>query len=544
MALDQESLSLLLGTLKDLSKDLITPEKCLEWDEKDILPEDIIRKLLSSDVGLHLVFLPEDCGGMGGGARDIYRVSEEMAKIDLGIATAFLAIALGSDPLRVGATEEQSRRWLGKVAEEGLIVAYGVTEPEAGSNVASLKTIAEPIRNSNGEITAYRLNGTKQFISNGSVADLYTILAQTPGGPSFFVVERGNQGLQAGRMEVKHGIRSSNTAQVILEDAEIPADQLIGLVEGKGLEHANEVFGFTRVMVAAFGLGGGESALTRAIAYAKERKQFGKTLSQFKGYTHKLLLPHVMRLEAARSYIEEVTHRLDSGEPGLQTEGSIAKFYATEAGNAAAEAAIQAHGGYGYTREYLVEKIKRDVRITTIYEGTSEIQQNIIYLFRFRQVLRSKGAFYTDQARGIRELGPEVAGDLVAQAAESLAHTLMAFNQLKISRDQNVTFELAERITEVEHAMAFCRRAARSSAALQALCRLFAAETASRLACSATRIIAASNAPDSALPEFRNTFGYDKLVNHRIGTQRDMDLAVEWILAEEWPRSDEQLSMA
>src|SRR5512137_974037 len=166
--LDPESLALLLQTLKDLGKDLITPEKSLVWDEKDILPEDVIRKMLDPAIGLHLVFLPDDCGGMGGGARDIYRVSEEMAKLDLGIATAFLAIALGSDPLRVGATPEQRTRWLGQVAERGLIVAYGVTEPEAGSNVAALKTVAQPIAEG-GRTTAYRLNGTKQFISNGAV---------------------------------------------------------------------------------------------------------------------------------------------------------------------------------------------------------------------------------------------------------------------------------------------------------------------------------------------------------------------------------------
>jgi alkylation response protein AidB-like acyl-CoA dehydrogenase len=532
--LDGESLSLLLQTLKELGRDLITPQRALEWDEKDMLPEEVIRALLSPEVGMHLAFLPEDCGGMGGGARDIYRVSEEMAKLDLGIATAFLAIALGSDPLRVGATPEQRRRWLGQIAERGLIVAYGVTEPEAGSNVAALKTVAEPVRD--GErVLAYRLSGTKQFISNGAVADLYTILAQAPGGPSFFVVERGAAGLEVGRCEVKHGIRSSNTAQVILDGVRLPADQLIGGVEGKGLEQANEVFGFTRVMVAAFGLGGGEAALSRALAYSKERRQFGKLLCQHKGYTHKLLLPHVVRLEAARAYIEEVTDRLDGGEPGLQTEGSIAKLFATEAGNAAAEAAIQAHGGYGYTREYMVEKIKRDVRITTIYEGTSEIQQSIIYLYRFRQTLRSKGAFYVDAAAALRELGPAVAGDLVADCACSLARVLLGFHQLKISREQNVAFALADLIAEVEHAMAFCRRAARQGSALQAACRLFAAETAAHLASSALRLLASSPASDTAIAELRGAIDTDRLLTQRTGTQADMDAVIAWALDGDWP---------
>jgi alkylation response protein AidB-like acyl-CoA dehydrogenase len=534
--LDAESLQLLLGTLKDLGHDLITPEKSLEWDEKDVLPEDVIRQLLSPEVGLHLVFLPEDCGGMGGGARDIYRVSEAMAMLDLGVATAFLAIALGSDPLRVGATPEQRRRWLGKVAEKGLIVAYGVTEPEAGSNVAALKTVAVPERDGD-RIVAYRLSGTKQFISNGAVADLYTFLAQAPGGPTFFVVERGTPGLEVGRIEVKHGIRSSNTAQVVLDEVRVPVENLIGTVEGKGLEQANEVFGFTRVMVAAFGLGGGEAALSRAIAYSKERKQFGKYLSQFKGYTHKLLLPHVVRLEAARAYIEEITRRLDSGEHGLQTEGSIAKLYATEAGNAAAEAAIQAHGGYGYTREYHVERIKRDVRITTIYEGTSEIQQSIIYLYRFRQVVRSKGACYAQPAQTVRALGAEVAGELVADTAQALAHTLLTFHELKVSREQNVMFELSDRIAEVEHALALSRAAAASSdPGRKAVARVFAAEVAGRLAASGLRILAAAGVEPRVLEQFRATIGAERLLAPQVGTFADMDQVVAWLL-EEWPRT-------
>jgi alkylation response protein AidB-like acyl-CoA dehydrogenase len=479
--LDNESLELILQTLKDLGRDLLTPELCLEWDAKDQLPEDLIRKMLSPDVGLHLVFLPEECGGLGGGARDIYRVSEEMAKLDLGIATAFLAIALGSDPLRVGANEEQRQRWLGRVAEEGLIVAYAVTEPEAGSNVAALKTVAEPVMDG-GRVVAFR---------------------------------------------------SSNTSQVILEDLELPADQLIGLEEGKGLAQANEVFGFTRLMVAAFGLGGGEAAMERAIAYSKERKQFGKPLCALKGFTHKLLLPHIVRLEAARSYIEEVARRLDSGEPGLQTEGSIAKLYASEAGNAAAEAAIQALGGYGYTREYLVEKIKRDVRITTIYEGTSEIQQSIIYLFRFRQVVRSKGTFYSEQAAQVAELGDEVAGGLVAATARALDHALYSFHKAKISRGQNIQFRLADRITELEHAMAFCRRAANTDdPGLRAACRVFAAEAAGRLALGAVRILTGSGADPGAIDELRRAIDFDGLITTRAGSYEDQARVVEWLLEE------------
>jgi alkylation response protein AidB-like acyl-CoA dehydrogenase len=171
----------------------------MDLDDKDHFPEDIIRKLLSPDVGLHLIFLPEENGGLGGGARDICRVSEEMASFDLGVATAFLAICLGTDPILEGGTTEQKNKWLTRIATEGLIVAYGVTEPEAGSNVAALKTTADRILDDQDNVTGYRLNGTKQFITNGGVAEIYTILAKTPEGPSFFVVERGTGGLSVGK---------------------------------------------------------------------------------------------------------------------------------------------------------------------------------------------------------------------------------------------------------------------------------------------------------------------------------------------------------
>ena len=363
--------------------------------------------MVSPEVGLHLLFLPESYGGLGGGAYDIYRMSEEMSKTEMGIATAFLAISLGTDPLRVGGTEEQKKKWLTRIAEEGLIVAYGATEPGAGSDLAALKTQARPVLDEQGKTVAYRIDGVKQFITNGSVADLYSVLAMAPGGPSFFMVEKGTPGLSSGKPEEKHGIRISNTTQVILENVEVPAENLVGLKEGEGISQAVAVFGYTRLMVAAFGLGAGESAIQCAIRYSKERKQFGKYLIEMQGYTHKLILPHLVRLEAARAYIEEIAERLDSGVTGLETEGAIAKLFATEAGNQAAEAAIQAHGGYGYTHEYEVEKIKRDVRITTIYEGTSEIMQQTIGKNRWREFLQSRGECYLKIAREMEAIEKE-----------------------------------------------------------------------------------------------------------------------------------------
>ena len=184
-----------------------------------------------------------------------------MAGIDLGIATGVLATFLGTDPIIVGATPEQKAHWMGRIADEGLLMAYGATEPQAGSDLAALPTTAVPVVE-DGKIVGYRITGRKQWISNGGVADLYTILANAPGGPSWFVVEKGLAGFSHGKPEDKHGIRASNTAALFLEDVYVPADRLVGGVEGKGLAQAQAVFGYTRLMVAAFGLGAGWAALS------------------------------------------------------------------------------------------------------------------------------------------------------------------------------------------------------------------------------------------------------------------------------------------
>jgi alkylation response protein AidB-like acyl-CoA dehydrogenase len=476
--MDREDLEIVLGTLREFAERELPLDKRLEWDRKDVCPEAIVREMLGPDVGLHLVFIPEEHGGMGGGAYDVYRLSAEFAKVDLGVATAMLAVALGTDPIRVGCTHEQQERWMGRIAEEGLIVAYGVTEPEAGSNVEALKTKAEPITDDGGNVTHYKLNGVKQFISNGAIADLYTILAKAPGGPTFFVVERGAEGLEPGPQEDKHGIRLSNTSQVLLEDVVVPAENIVGTAEGQGIKQSNEVFGFTRLMVAAFGLGAGEAALERAIAYSKERVQFGTYLSEKQGYTHKLLVPGSVRLAAARAYIEHVADLLDSSEEDRQVEGSVAKLFATETGNQVAEDAIQALGGYGYCAEYEVEKIKRDARILTIYEGTSEIQQNIIGVFRMRQSVKSKGKYYgglADEVAGLVEVG----GAAVARAARFLSQaTILAFRS-KLTRKQHAVFELANAMTDVETAVALCRQAAADGGdLLAAQARIWAVEVA------------------------------------------------------------------
>ena len=255
-----------------------------------------------------------------------------------------------------------------------------------------------------GRIVGYKINGNKQWISNGGIADAYTILANTPGGPSWFIVEKGAKGFTHDEPEDKHGIRLSNTAALALDDVYVDADRLHRRRGRPGTNQAQAVFGYTRLMVAAFGLGGGWAALDRAIPYSTKRIQAGAPLSEKQGYTHKLIVPNVARLEAARAYIEETAERIDAGEGSLNTEGAIAKYMATEAGNQAADASIQALGGYGYTHEYMVEKIKRDVRITTIYEGTSEIMEMTISRDRWQSHLKTRGQHYHEQAREFEAL--------------------------------------------------------------------------------------------------------------------------------------------
>ncbi len=464
-AIDAETLGVVLESLRDFAKQNFQPEVLLDYDARDEMPLPLVEEMCGPELGIQLLFVPEEYGGMGGGAFDVYRCCEELARIDVGVATGLLATFLGSDPIRVGGTPEQREQWLGRIAEEGILMAYGATEPEAGSDLAALRTTATPIE-SDGEVTGYRISGRKQWISNGGVAQVATILANTPGGPSWFVVESGTEGFESERPEDKHGIRLSNTAALILDEVEVSRDRLVGGVEGQGLQQALAVFGYTRLMVAAFGLGAGWEAIDRAIEYSKERIQAGSPLSEKQGYTHKLIVPHVVDLEAGRAYIEQTAAALDAlDEPEGQfiTEGAIAKLLATEAGNAAAEAAIQALGGYGYTREYMVEKIKRDVRITTIYEGTSEIMEMSISRDRWQQHLKTRGQYYVGLARELDDLHgecPEAGAEIAGIACRCLAEVFERARTARLTRSQHVLFRLGDLAARAEGAAAFARRAA------------------------------------------------------------------------------------
>ena len=532
--LDAETLGLILSTLRKYADKKLTLDCLLALDHNDEFPHEVLKELYDPNIlGLHLLFIPEEYGGLGGSAHDIYRVAELLASIDLGVATSVLATFLGSDPIKVGGTPEQQKFWMNRVAEEALLMAYGATEPQAGSDLAALATKAVPVER-DGQ-SGYLLTGRKQWISNGGVADLYTILALAPGGPSWFVVEKDSLGFTHGKPEDKHGIRASNTAALILEDVFVPADRLIGGIEGQGLAQAQAVFGYTRLMVGAFGLGAGWEALRRAIRYSQLRVQAGAPLCQKQGYTHKLIVPNAVRLEAARSYIEWVAERLDNGEPYLATEGAVAKYTATEAGNSAAEDAIQALGGYGYTKEYFVEKIKRDVRITTIYEGTSEIMEWTIARDRWQQHLKTRGAYYNDWAAKldrVHQAEPHNGANVAGSALRALAVILERCRLDRLTRNQHVLFRLGKLVALGETAAIFAERvAAKPTKAVvlavetrQALARISARDAALRIAAEGLQWLIGAGQTDPNLADSLNLPG---IYQAQAGLIEDMDFAAK-----------------
>jgi alkylation response protein AidB-like acyl-CoA dehydrogenase len=541
--LDAETLGMILESIGDFIQQNLPEERLLELDRTHEFPEEAIRGMCG-ELGVQLLFIPEEYGGMGGGAFDVYRVCELMGGLDLAVATGVLATFLGSDPILFGGSEEQKALWLGRIAEEGLLMAYGATEPEAGSDLGSLRTTATPVEE-DGAITGYRINGAKMWISNGGYADLYSVLAMAPGGPTWFVMEAGQEGFQPGKPEDKHGIRASNTAALAFEDVFIPVENLVGGVEGQGLVQAQLVFGYTRLMVAAFGLGAGWAAVQRVLQYSTTRIQGGSPLSQKQGYTHKLVVPHVCRLEAGRAYIEETATRIDAGEGTLNTEGAIAKYMATEAGNMAADAAIQALGGYGYVREYMVEKIKRDVRITTIYEGTSEIMEMTIARDRWQAHLKTRGQHYHDFADSLTELddaAPGAGAGIAAVAAHGLAELLETARVGRLTRHQHILFRLGEIIAWVECAGALARRAAGAvagelddkadttlaPAALAAASRIFAREAAAKVGGEGMRIaMGAGGVTLDGRPEFERALNLGAIYDAQAGLIDDSDMLTQ-----------------
>jgi len=544
--LTKKTLQLSLKSLRDFAKKRLPDEELIALDERDECPVEIVRHMSDPDkLGIQLLFIPEEYGGMGGSTFDVYLICEQMARIDLGVATSLFATFLGSDPITFGATPEQKKKWLGKIADEGVLFAYGATEPEAGSDLGSLKTTADRVEK-DGKIVGYKINGSKQWISNGGIADHYTILANTPAGPTWFIVDKGAKGFAHDEPEDKHGIRLSNTAALALNDVYVDADRLVGGVEGQGLVQAQMVFGYTRVMVAAFGLGAGWAALDRAIPYSTKRIQGGAPLSEKQGYTHKLIVPHVVHLEAGRAFIEETAERIDAGNEGsLNTEGAIAKYMSTEAGDAAADASIQALGGYGYTHEYMVEKISRDVRITRIYEGTSEIMEMTISRDRWQLHLKTRGQHYHERARQVEALHaahPNVGADVAALALHALAEVMEKARANRLTRYQHILLRIGEWIAYAESAATLARRAALvaegrvnekandrfDAEAMAAISRIFAREAAMKVAQDGLRYITgAGGMGDAEMPAFEAALGLSAIHRAQAGLVADMDYVAD-----------------
>jgi alkylation response protein AidB-like acyl-CoA dehydrogenase len=540
--MDKETLDLTLEALKDFTAQRLPEKKILELDATEEFPIDIVRDMNGPELGIQLLFIPEEFEGMGGGAFDVYRVCEELARVDLGIATGVLATFLGSDPIVFGGTYEQKKLWLTRIGQEGLLMAYGATEPEAGSDLGALRTTAAQ-EEKDGHVVGYRITGNKQWISNGGYADLYCVLAKAPGGPTWFVVEKDAEGLSHGKPEDKHGIRASNTATVSLENVYVDADRVVGGQEGQGLLQAQLVFGYTRLMVAAFGLGAGWAALDRAIPYSTGRIQGGAPLSEKQGYTHKLIVPNAVRLEAGRAYIEETAERIDQEEGTFNTEGAIAKYLATEAGNGAADASIQALGGYGYTREYMVEKIKRDARITQIYEGTSEIMEMTISRDRWQLHLKTKGRYYHDMAQQIEQLhqqNNQVGANVIGYCLHGMAELLEMARVNRLTRHQHILFRLGEIIAFAEGSASLARRAVRAAkgdlnekahprfnaGALTAFSRIYAREAAMKMVSEGSRWIGGL-LPESEKGSLQQRLMLPAILNAQTGLIQDMDYVAD-----------------
>lgn len=536
--LDREYLDGIISMLQEYAEKYLTLDFLLEMDHKDEFPDRVLEALYNPNgLAIHSVFIPEEYDGIGGSAYDIYRISEVLASIDVGIATGVFATFLGADPIVVGGTDEQKKRWMGRIANDSILCAYGATEPQAGSDLALLSTKAVPFEKDGKKW--YKLTGRKQWISNGGKAKLWTILANAPGGPSWFVVEEFDEpvkGFEKAKPEDKLGIRLSNTVALFLDEVEVPEENLVGGKEGQGLAQAQAVFGYTRLMIGAFGLGAGWEAVKRVIPYSQARVQGGAPLSQKQAYTHKLVVPNAVRLEAARSYIEWVAEGLDAGGGhALATEGAVAKYMATESGNKAADDAIQGMGGYGYTKEYAVEKIKRDVRITQIYEGTSEIMEWTIARDRWQLHLKTKGAYYQDWAKRCDEIHkaePKNGANYAALAFRALGVILERCRLDRLTRNQHVLFRLGKMIAFAETAAIFAERVVKNPTEAisldvdtrQAMSRIHGRDAALLVATDGLQWSIGAGQTD---PNLANSLGLPAIYHAQAGMVADMDFVAK-----------------
>jgi alkylation response protein AidB-like acyl-CoA dehydrogenase len=364
--------ALLRRSVRDFAETEIRPHVS-EWDEAQHFPSELVPRL--AELGLMGMQFPDEYGGAGLSAVDYCICIEELARVDPSVALSVAAHnGLCSSHIFLFGTEAQKRRFLAPLAAGRRIGAWGLTESTSGSDAAGMRTAA--VRDGG----AWVLNGSKTFTTHGRVGDVMVVMAVTnreagSRGISAFIVERGTPGMTAGKKESKLGMRASDTSEVLFDNCRVPADQLLG-EEGQGFVNSMQVLDAGRIGIAALSVGLAQGAYEAALRYAQERRAFGRTISAFQAIQWKLA-DNATRIEAARL----LTYRAaDMKDRSLRTtlEASMAKLYASEIAVQAADDCVQIHGGYGFVKDYPAEKYFRDVKLTTIGEGTSEIQRLVI----------------------------------------------------------------------------------------------------------------------------------------------------------------------
>ncbi|MDD5428042.1 MAG: acyl-CoA dehydrogenase family protein [Candidatus Omnitrophica bacterium] len=368
---------------RKIAKEKIAP-LAAKYDETEAFAWEIVKVLVDSD--LFGVYIPEAYGGLGGGIVDMCLVAEELSKACGGIALGFAGTGLGTFPIILYGSEEQKKKYLPQIAK-GRVAAFCITEAEAGSDAGSIKTTAKK----DGD--HYILNGTKQWITNAGEAEVYTVIAMTDKtkgarGASAFIVEKGTKGVDFGAKEKKLGIRASATREVIFTDCRIPKENLISK-EGMGFIVAMKTFDNSRPGVAAQALGIAQGALDHAVGYARKRVQFGQPISSFQAIQH-MLADMATQIEAARALVYATARMVDSGAKSVAKESAMAKMFASDVAMKVTVDAIQIFGGYGYMRDYPIEKYMRDAKITQIYEGTNQIQRNVIAANLIKESLKGE----------------------------------------------------------------------------------------------------------------------------------------------------------
>jgi len=343
-----------------------------EWDREETFPEKAVRKM--GGLGLMGMMIPVEYGGAGAGAVSYSLALQEIAYACASTAVTMSVTNLSSDPILKFGSEEQKRRYLAPLARGEMLGAFAVTEPDAGSDPAGMTTRAEE----KGD--HYLVNGSKIFITNGSYADVIVLITRIGSeksnrGLSAFLLTKGTPGFRIGRKEDKMGLRASDTVELLFDDCRIPKENLLGK-EGIGFKIAMVALDSGRIGIASQSLGIARACLHEAVAYAKTRKQFGKNIGSFQAIQW-MIADTAAEIEAAYWLTLYAADKKDQALP-FKREASMAKLFASETANRAAYRAVQIHGGYGYMKEYKVERLYRDARVTTIYEGTSEVQRIVI----------------------------------------------------------------------------------------------------------------------------------------------------------------------